>query len=90
MCTQTGDYTFDFFIAAGAFINLVSAYGREKYMRREFVLTLRIQAEQEQSEKFLYQMIPEYVAKQIKIGKRGIVERYENVTILYSDIKGEI
>ena len=52
------------------------------------MLTQRIEVEKEQSNRFLYQMLPQYVAQQLKLGITGITEKYAGVTILYSDIKG--
>jgi hypothetical protein len=77
-----------FYVFAGCIINLISSYSREYYMRREFVLTLRVKGQKEKAERFLYQMLPMYVATELKKGIHGSSKKYEGVTILYSDIKG--
>ncbi len=78
----------DFFVVAGAIINLIASYGREYYMRREFVLTYRVRVERDKAEAFLYQMLPRQVAQEVKRGLSGIANKFTDVTILYSDIKG--
>eukprot|EP01006_Ploeotia_vitrea_P037460 TRINITY_DN66130_c1_g3_i4.p1 TRINITY_DN66130_c1_g3~~TRINITY_DN66130_c1_g3_i4.p1 ORF type:complete len:1740 (+),score=1035.90 TRINITY_DN66130_c1_g3_i4:2742-7961(+) len=77
-----------FFVIAAAIVNLVSAYGRELYQRREFVLVSQVKQEKERAERLLYQMLPKSVAEQLKRGKTGIADEYSGVSILYSDIKG--
>ncbi len=52
------------------------------------MLTYRVRTERDKAEAFLYQMLPRAVARDVKRGLSGIASKFENVTILYSDIKG--
>jgi hypothetical protein len=51
-----------------------------------FLLTRRVQAEQEKSDEFLYHMLPRNVARQLRAGNSAIAEQFDNVSLLYSGI----
>ncbi len=53
------------------------------------MLTLRVKLEKERSEAFLYQMLPRQVATVLRGVKRDVIaNKFNDVSILYSDIKG--
>lgn len=99
---ETGDVLyFSFLIICVAIINLTSSYGRELSARQEFVLTFRVRREKDKAERLLYAMLPKPVANALRsqdhIGggeelKMNLHSRlslqYNQVTILYSDIRG--
>jgi adenylate cyclase len=51
-------------------------------------LTRRVEEEKDRSNQFLFFTLPPFVAKSLREGHYGMSEKFEGVTILYSDIKG--
>lgn len=86
--SESAALVYTWFVIAGCLINLFCSYGRENYQRKDFVMNTRISKQKQVADILLYSMLPKYVAQQLKASVQRISEKYDEATILYSDIKG--
>eukprot|EP00744_Colponema_vietnamica_P002392 GILI01003764.1.p1 GENE.GILI01003764.1~~GILI01003764.1.p1 ORF type:complete len:1770 (+),score=522.85 GILI01003764.1:205-5310(+) len=77
-----------FFLVSFMLINGVAAYMRETYDRRTFVLDKLNADETNHANELLDQMLPKLVLEELKSGKLGIADEYQQVTMLFADICG--
>ncbi|KAK6175579.1 hypothetical protein SNE40_014010 [Patella caerulea] len=60
----------------------------QKYALEAFMKSKQLSKEKQRSDALLYQMLPETVAKQLKMNKAVTAEYFDQVTIYFSDIVG--
>jgi class 3 adenylate cyclase len=89
LTTETGIVIFtmhNFFFIGGNIIGMFASYALERYTRRDFIQKYTIQAQREQADKLLYNVLPERIAEQLKLGTGTIAEEYNSATVLFADI----
>jgi len=74
------------FVLVSAIFSVSSAYQQARYMRRKFVLMLRLKVETARADELLYRVLPEPVVAQMKQGLL-VADEFDYVFILASDIK---
>jgi class 3 adenylate cyclase len=89
LTTETGIVIFtmhNFFFIGGNIIGMFASYALERYTRRDFIQKYTIQAQRDQADKLLYNVLPERIAEQLKHGTGTIAEEYNSATVLFADI----
>lgn len=66
----------------------ISVFLYERLQRAEFRALKELEAEREKSERLLFNILPEAVAKQLKQEQRTIAEHFAEVSVLFADIVG--
>ncbi len=61
---------------------------RKRLRDRELAFLKKLQIEQEKSEKLLLNILPKAIADRLKIGVHTIADKFEDVTVLFSDLVG--
>jgi class 3 adenylate cyclase len=87
--TETGIVIFtmhNFFFIGGNIIGMFASYALERYTRRDFIQKYTIQAQRDQADKLLYNVLPERIAEQLKHGTGTIAEEFSSATVLFADI----
>ena len=87
--TETGIVIFtmhNFFFIGGNIIGMFASYALERYTRRDFIQKYTIQAQRDQADKLLYNVLPERIAEKLKQGKETIAEEFSSATVLFADI----
>lgn len=87
--TETGIVIFtmhNFFFVGGNIIGMFASYALERYTRRDFIQKYTIQAQRDQADKLLYNVLPERIAEQLKHGTETIAEEFSSATVLFADI----
>ena len=89
LTTETGIVIFimhNFFFLGGNVIGMFTSYALERYTRRDFIQKYTIQAQRDQADKLLYNVLPERIAERLKQSKETIAEEFESATVLFADI----
>jgi class 3 adenylate cyclase len=89
LTTETGIVIFtmhNFFFIGGNIIGMFASYALERYTRRDFIQKYTIQAQRDQADKLLYNVLPARIAEQLKRGTGTIAEEYNSATVLFADI----
>jgi len=89
LTTETGIVIFtmhNFFFLGGNVIGMFASYALERYTRRDFLQKYTIQAQRDQSDKLLYNVLPERIAEQLKQSNETIAEEFSSATVLFADI----
>ena len=87
--TETGMVIFtlnNFFLIGATIIGTVTSYALERYTRIDFLQKLTIQAQRDQADKLLYNILPERIAEQLKQSNDTIAEEFSSATVLVADI----
>jgi adenylate cyclase len=89
LTSETGTVIFimhNFFFLGANVIGIVMSYTLERYSRREFLQKLTIQQQRDQSDKLLFNILPERVAEQLKQNDGVIAEEFDSASVLVADI----
>lgn len=76
-------YLFWFCVICG-----VAVYFYEKLQRNEFFARMKLQAEQEKSERLLLNILPASIAARLKDEQSTIADHFDEVSVLFADIVG--
>ena len=89
LTTETGTVIFmlnNFFLLGATIIGMVTSYALERYTRIDFLQKLTIQAQRDQADTLLYNILPEPIAEQLKQSNDIIAEEFSSATVLVADI----
>jgi adenylate cyclase len=89
LASETGTVIFimhNFFFLGANVIGIFMSYTLERYSRREFLQKLTIQQQRDQSDKLLFNILPERVAEQLKQNDGVIAEEFDSASVLVADI----
>ena len=89
LASETGIVIFtmhNFFFLGANIIGIFTSYNLERYTRRDFLQKHTIQAEREQSDKLLYNVLPERIAEKLKLSSDTIAEEFSSASVLFADI----
>ncbi len=87
--TETGLVIFimhNFFFLGANVIGMFTSYELERYTRRDFIQKYTIQSQRDQSDKLLYNVLPERIAEKLKQSNETIAEEFREATVLFADI----
>src|SRR6476620_3287197 len=87
--TETGLVIFtmhNFFFLGANVIGMFGSYFLERYTRRDFLQKYTIQAQRDQSDKLLYNILPERIAEKLKLSGETIAEEFSSASVLFADI----
>jgi class 3 adenylate cyclase len=87
--TETGLVIFimhNFFFLGANVIGMFTGYALERYTRREFIQKYTIEAQRDQADKLLYNVLPERIAEKLKQSNETIAEEFSSATVLFADI----
>jgi class 3 adenylate cyclase len=87
--TETGTVIFilhNFFFLGANVIGMFTAYYLERYTRYDFIQKYTIQAERDQAERVLYNVLPETIAERLKQNQETIAEEFNSASVLFADI----
>ena len=74
------------FLFTSAILSLVTNYLLQYYRKKDYIQQIQLQAEREQSEKLLLNILPATVAGQLKHQQKIIAVNFDSVTVLFADI----
>lgn len=87
--TETGLVIFtmhNFFFLGANVIGMFGSYYLERYTRRDFLQKYTIQAQRDQADKLLYNILPERIAEKLKLSGETIAEEFSSTSVLFADI----
>ena len=87
--TETGIVIFtmhNFFFLGANVIGMFGSYFLERYTRRDFLQKYTIQAQRDQADKLLYNVLPERIAEKLKQSNETIAEEFKEASVLFADI----
>jgi class 3 adenylate cyclase len=87
--SETGTLIFilhNFFLLSANVIGMFTSYNLERYTRRDFLQKLTIQAQRDQADKLLYNVLPERIAEKLKQSNETIAEEFSAASVLFADI----
>ena len=87
--TETGIVIFtmhNFFFLGANVIGMFGSYFLERYTRRDFLQKYTIQAQRDQADRLLYNVLPERIAERLKQSNETIAEEFDSATVLFADI----
>jgi class 3 adenylate cyclase len=87
--SETGIVIFtmhNFFFLGANVIGMFGSYYLERYTRRDFLQKYTIQAQRDQADKLLYNILPERIAEKLKLSSETIAEEFNSATVLFADI----
>jgi len=89
LASETGIVIFtmhNFFFLGANIIGIFTSYNLERYTRRDFLQKLAIEAQRDQSDKLLYNVLPERIAEKLKHSSETIAEEFSSASVLFADI----
>jgi class 3 adenylate cyclase len=89
LASETGLVIFtmhNFFFLGANVIGMFGSYYLELYARRDFLQKYTIQAQRDQADKLLYNVLPERIAEKLKLSSETIAEEFNSATVLFADI----
>src|SRR5215207_7126032 len=89
LASETGIVIFtmhNFFFLGANVIGMFASYALERYTRRDFLQKYTIQAQRDQSDKLLYNVLPARIAEKLKQSNETIAEEFSSATVLFADI----
>jgi class 3 adenylate cyclase len=89
LASETGIVIFtmhNFFFLGANVIGMFASYALERYTRRDFLQKYTIQAQRDQADKLLYNVLPERIAEKLKQSNETIAEESNSATVLFADI----
>ncbi|HEY9528166.1 MAG TPA: adenylate/guanylate cyclase domain-containing protein [Anaerolineales bacterium] len=87
--SETGIVIFtmhNFFFLGANVIGMFGSYFLERYTRRDFLQKYTIQAQRDQADRLLYNILPERIAEKLKLSSETIAEEFNSATVLFADI----
>lgn len=87
--SETGIVVFtmhNFFFLGANVIGMFASYTLERYTRKDFVQKYTIQAERDQADRVLYNVLPETIAERLKQNQGTIAEEFNSASVLFADI----
>lgn len=87
--SETGIVIFtmhNFFFLGANVIGMFGSYFLERYTRRDFLQKYTIQAQRDQADKLLYNILPERIAEKLKLSGETIAEEFNSASVLFADI----
>eukprot|EP00164_Ancoracysta_twista_P007940 GFYU01011383.1.p1 GENE.GFYU01011383.1~~GFYU01011383.1.p1 ORF type:complete len:1075 (-),score=357.06 GFYU01011383.1:398-3499(-) len=89
---EAGEYALIYYFTAAAVLGSFGAYSKEKMSRQSFFLGQILDEERRKSQKLLFSMLPKDVVDKLSkrdfgLQERAFMEKFENLTIFFSDIK---
>lgn len=76
----------NFFFLGANVIGMFGSYYLERYTRRDFLQKYTIQAQRDQADQLLYNILPERIAEKLKLSNETIAEEFSSATVLFADI----
>jgi hypothetical protein len=76
----------NFFFLGANIIGIFTSYNLERYTRRDFLQKHAIQTQRDQSDKLLYNVLPERIAEKLKRSSDTIAEEFSSASVLFADI----
>ena len=89
LASETGTVIFtmhNFFFLGANVVGMFTSYQLERYTRRDFLQKYTIEAQRDQADKLLYNVLPERIAERLKQSPETIAEEYSSATVLFADI----
>jgi class 3 adenylate cyclase len=89
LASETGMVIFtmhNFFFLGANVIGMFGSYYLERYTRRDFLQKYTIQAQRDQADKLLYNILPERIAEKLKLSSETIAEEFTCASVLFADI----
>ena len=89
LASETGLVIFtmhNFFFLGANVIGMFGSYYLELYARRDFLQKYTIQAQRDQADKLLYNILPERIAEKLKLSGETIAEEFNSASVLFVDI----
>ncbi len=89
LTTETGIVIFtmhNFFFLGANVVGMFGSYFLERYTRREFLQKYTVQSQRDQSDRLLYNVLPERIAERLKQSNETIAEEFSSATVLFADI----
>ena len=77
-----------FFLVSANLLGMIAGYKLEYYMRRDFLARHDLADAQARTESLLLNTLPEPIAKRLLAGQGRLVDRCENVSVLFADVVG--
>ena len=87
--SETGTVIFtmhNFFFLGANVIGMFGSYFLERYTRRDFLQKYTIEAQRDQADKLLYNILPERIAERLKLSSETIAEEFNAASVLFADI----
>jgi len=87
--SETGIVIFtmhNFFFLGANVIGMFGSCYLERYTRRDFLQKYTIQAQRDQADRLLYNILPERIAEKLKLSGETIAEEFNSTTVLFADI----
>ncbi|NJC98173.1 MAG: adenylate/guanylate cyclase domain-containing protein [Anaerolineae bacterium] len=87
--TETGTVIFimhNFFFLGANVIGMFTSYTLERYTRRDFLQKFTITMQRDQSDKLLFNILPERIAEKLKQSNGVIAEEFDSTSVLFADI----
>ena len=87
--SETGIVIFtmhNFFFLGANVIGMFGSYFLERYTRRDFLQKYTIEAQRDQADKLLYNILPERIAERLKLSGETIAEEFNAASVLFADI----
>jgi class 3 adenylate cyclase len=87
--SETGIVVFtmhNFFFLGANVIGMFASYALERYTRRDFLQKYTIQAERDQADRILYNVLPETIAERLKQNQGTVAEEFNSASVLFADI----
>ena len=89
LASETGIVIFtihnSFFLGANV-IGMFASYNLERYTRMDFLQKYIIQAQRDQADKLLFNILPERIAEKLKLSNETIAEEFSSASVLFADI----
>jgi adenylate cyclase len=89
LSSETGIVIFtmhNFFFLGANVIGMFASYALERYTRTDFLQKYTIQAQRDQADKLLYNILPERIAEKLKQSNETIAEEFHSTSVLFADI----
>jgi len=89
LASETGIVIFtmhNFFFLGANVIGMFASYALERYTRRDFLQKYTIQAQRDQADKLLFNVLPARIAEKLKQSNETIAEEFNSATVLFADI----
>lgn len=87
--TETGTVIFilhNFFFLGANVIGMFTSYYLERYTRQDFLQKYTIEAQRDQADDLLYNVLPESIAERLKQNRETIAEEFTSASVLFADI----
>ena len=89
LTSETGIVIFtihNFFFLGANVIGMFASYNLERYTRMDFLQKYTIQAQRDQADRLLFNVLPERIAEKLKQSNETIAEEFSSASVLFADI----